>query len=111
MLPREKQGVVNPDLLVYGTKNLRIVDISVIPLHFAAHPQSMPVQSILAVSEALMTPGCDFFSYCVRHRRERRVARSTVFYSNRQSLLVNSFFVAADIILRVSENPIYGSRL
>ncbi|KAF8587124.1 GMC oxidoreductase [Ramaria rubella] len=37
MLPRGKQGVVDPELRVYGTQNLRIVDISVIPIHIAAH--------------------------------------------------------------------------
>ncbi|KAJ6501838.1 GMC oxidoreductase [Mycena vulgaris] len=40
MLPREKQGVVDPELKVYGTNNLRIVDISIIPIHIAAHTQA-----------------------------------------------------------------------
>ncbi|KAF8492466.1 GMC oxidoreductase [Gautieria morchelliformis] len=40
MLPREKQGVVDPQLKVYGTQNLRIVDLSILPLHIAAHTQA-----------------------------------------------------------------------
>jgi choline dehydrogenase-like flavoprotein len=40
MLPREKQGVVDPNLKVYGTKNLRVADISILPLHIAAHTQA-----------------------------------------------------------------------
>ncbi|PPQ79176.1 hypothetical protein CVT25_002799 [Psilocybe cyanescens] len=40
MLPRKKGGVVDPQLKVYGTKNLRIADISIIPLHINAHPQT-----------------------------------------------------------------------
>ncbi|KAF9528787.1 GMC oxidoreductase [Crepidotus variabilis] len=40
MLPREKQGVVDPQLKVYGTSNVRVVDISIIPLHIAAHTQT-----------------------------------------------------------------------
>ncbi|KIM89885.1 GMC oxidoreductase [Piloderma croceum F 1598] len=40
MLPRDKNGVVNPELKVYGTTNLRVVDISVIPLQIAAHTQA-----------------------------------------------------------------------
>ncbi|KAH9850810.1 GMC oxidoreductase [Lenzites betulinus] len=40
MLPKCSGGVVDPELKVYGTKNLRVVDLSVVPLHFAAHPQA-----------------------------------------------------------------------
>ncbi|KDR78171.1 hypothetical protein GALMADRAFT_155158 [Galerina marginata CBS 339.88] len=40
MLPRSKGGVVDPKLKVYDTTNLRVADISVIPLHFAAHSQA-----------------------------------------------------------------------
>lgn len=39
MLPREKGGVVDPQLRVYGTKNVRVVDLSIVPLHFASHSQ------------------------------------------------------------------------
>ena len=39
MLPREKGGVVDPQLKVYGTKNVRVVDLSIVPLHFASHSQ------------------------------------------------------------------------
>ncbi|KZT32740.1 alcohol oxidase [Sistotremastrum suecicum HHB10207 ss-3] len=37
MLPKDKNGVVDPTLKVYGTKNIRVVDLSIIPLHIAAH--------------------------------------------------------------------------
>ncbi|KAF8872796.1 GMC oxidoreductase [Gymnopilus junonius] len=40
MLPRDKRGVVDPNLKVYGTTNLRVADISIIPLHIAAHTQA-----------------------------------------------------------------------
>ncbi|KAH9990440.1 hypothetical protein BJV77DRAFT_1012808 [Russula vinacea] len=40
MLPREDGGVVDNKLKVYGTTNVRVMDISIIPLHIAAHPQS-----------------------------------------------------------------------
>ncbi|KIY64352.1 GMC oxidoreductase [Cylindrobasidium torrendii FP15055 ss-10] len=37
MLPKEKGGVVDTKLKVYGTKNIRVADLSVVPLHIAAH--------------------------------------------------------------------------
>lgn len=39
MLPQESGGVVDHKLIVYGTTNLRVVDLSTLPLHIAAHPQ------------------------------------------------------------------------
>ncbi|KAF7797941.1 hypothetical protein EIP86_009148 [Pleurotus ostreatoroseus] len=41
MLPREKNGCVDTKLKVYGTKNVRVADISVVPLHVASHTQSV----------------------------------------------------------------------
>lgn len=40
MLPREMGGVFDPQLRVYGAKNLRVCDVSVIPLIPRANPQA-----------------------------------------------------------------------
>ncbi|GAA5876780.1 hypothetical protein JCM16303_006284 [Sporobolomyces ruberrimus] len=37
---REDRGVVDENLVVHGTSNLRVVDLSVMPLHVSTHPQS-----------------------------------------------------------------------
>ncbi|KAI0165684.1 GMC oxidoreductase-domain-containing protein [Xylariaceae sp. FL1272] len=47
MMPRDKGGVVNPELKVYGTRNLRVVDASIIPLLPGAHIQA----AIYAIAE------------------------------------------------------------
>lgn len=47
MLPREKGGVVDPLLRVYGAQKLRVVDLSVIPLTVTSHTQSV----VYAVAE------------------------------------------------------------
>ena len=47
MLPKDKGGVVDPELRVYGTKRLRVVDLSVVPLIPSAHTQSI----VYAVAE------------------------------------------------------------
>ncbi|KAF8268457.1 alcohol oxidase [Lactarius quietus] len=40
MLPREDGGVVNNKLKVYGTTNVHVIDLSIIPLHIGAHTQA-----------------------------------------------------------------------
>ncbi|KAK4506586.1 hypothetical protein PRZ48_000318 [Zasmidium cellare] len=40
MLPREWGGVVDGDLRVYGTGNVRVVDASVVPFQLGGHPTS-----------------------------------------------------------------------
>jgi choline dehydrogenase-like flavoprotein len=40
MMPREMGGCVGPDLRVYGTERLRVVDGSVMPIIPAAHLQA-----------------------------------------------------------------------
>ena len=43
MLPREKGGVVDTHLKVYGTKNIRVADLSILPLITAVHTQGTPL--------------------------------------------------------------------
>ncbi|KAI1408764.1 hypothetical protein F5Y13DRAFT_204499 [Hypoxylon sp. FL1857] len=47
MLPREKGGVVDPQLNVYGAEGLRLVDSSVIPIATRGNPQT----TVYAVAE------------------------------------------------------------
>ncbi|TBU53003.1 GMC oxidoreductase [Dichomitus squalens] len=41
MMLREDGGVVDSKLTVYGTRNLRVVDLSVLPMEFVCHTQSV----------------------------------------------------------------------
>jgi len=41
MLPRKMGGVVDNDFRVYGTENVRVVDLSVVPLQVAGHSTSL----------------------------------------------------------------------
>ncbi|OSD07655.1 GMC oxidoreductase [Trametes coccinea BRFM310] len=55
MAPKDKGGVVDHTLTVYGTSNLRVVDASVIPLHIAAHTQAT-VYAIAEKARILASP-------------------------------------------------------
>jgi choline dehydrogenase len=47
MLPKEKGGVVDSDLKVHGTRNVRVVDASIFPTHV----QGNIVSLVYAVAE------------------------------------------------------------
>lgn len=47
MLPREKGGVVNEKLILYGIDNLRVVDASIFPLI----PRGNIISTVYAVAE------------------------------------------------------------
>ena len=57
MMPRELGGVVDPDLLVYGTDNLRIVDTSIFPLVPGAHLQAVAYAVAEKVSHGFWAGG------------------------------------------------------
>ena len=41
MLPKKYGGVVDNDFKVYGTSNVRVVDLSVIPLQVSGHSTAL----------------------------------------------------------------------
>lgn len=47
MMSRDLGGVVNRELKVYGTGNVRVVDASILPLQLSGHPTS----TLYAVAE------------------------------------------------------------
>lgn len=46
---QNESGVVNSLLQVYGTTNVRVADLSILPVHVSAHPQSLACSSLLAL--------------------------------------------------------------
>ena len=47
MLPRDNGGVVDARFRVYGTRNIRVIDLSVLSMHTAVHPQA----TVYAIAE------------------------------------------------------------
>ncbi|KAI1014234.1 hypothetical protein LB504_008747 [Fusarium proliferatum] len=58
MMPIELGGVVDPELMVYGTCNLRIADASIMPLIPSAHLQA----SVYAIAEKIVVLENGFLS-------------------------------------------------
>ncbi|GAA5894803.1 hypothetical protein JCM8208_006076 [Rhodotorula glutinis] len=56
MQPRQYGGVVSPSLRVYGTANVRVVDVSVVPIHVSSHTQSV-AYAIAEKAAALILAG------------------------------------------------------
>ncbi|KAK5007605.1 hypothetical protein LTR28_005081, partial [Elasticomyces elasticus] len=56
MMPLEHGGVTRPDLMVYGTQNLRVVDSSILPLLPAAHLQAV-IYAVAEKIDELAQPG------------------------------------------------------
>lgn len=50
MIPRKAGGVVSPQLQVYGTESLRVVDVSILPLQITSH--TMPMAYAIALKAA-----------------------------------------------------------
>ena len=89
MLPREKGGVVDASLKVYGTKNVRVADLSTLPLMTAAHTQCK--FRLRPMGREMLTLE---LSYYVRHCRARYVALSLSYL----------------VCLRVSQNLLSSGR-
>ena len=107
MMPRDRGGVVDhtlkvkslPDVTrcllirlcqVYGTNNIRVVDLSVVPLHFASHTQGMHSFAFYRTDIRLFITL--YHSDRIRHCRERYFCRF------RLLRCANPGRVAADII-------------
>ncbi|KXN92643.1 L-sorbose 1-dehydrogenase [Leucoagaricus sp. SymC.cos] len=53
MLPRSQRGVVDAELKVYGTKNIRVCDNSILPVDIGTHPTATLYGIAEQVAEAL----------------------------------------------------------
>lgn len=58
MLPQKDGGVVSPELRVYGTSNLRVVDASIMPVLLSAHIQTA-VYGIAERAAAMIIKDCE----------------------------------------------------
>ena len=70
MMPLELGGVVSPDLIVYGTKNLRVVDSSIMPMLPVAHLQAV----VYGIAEKVgaFQSGCIPYQPRLKHIRRQR---------------------------------------
>lgn len=59
MLPRQSGGVVDPNLKVYGTWNLRVVDASIFPTQISAHIQASIYGVAEKAADVIKTSGQD----------------------------------------------------
>jgi len=62
MLPRDMGGVVNSELIVYGTENVRVTDSSIMPTQLSAHLSS----TVYGIAEkaAMLIKGANTLQSC-----------------------------------------------
>lgn len=60
MLPRAEGGVVDPTLLVYGTTNVRVADMSVVPLLPGTHASRSLSRPVCGVETRMSLTGASF---------------------------------------------------
>ncbi|KAK6006266.1 hypothetical protein QM012_006676 [Aureobasidium pullulans] len=76
MLPLDLGGVVDPNLLVYGTQNLRLVDASIMPVIPASHLQAVVygIAEKVGIEQVALTTHSDV-TIGRRHYQERKFGR------------------------------------
>lgn len=67
MLPKASGGVVDTNLIVYGTTNLRVVDASVAPLQVSAHLMQMTYGIAERAADLVKAKVCSSFLPCLVH--------------------------------------------
>jgi hypothetical protein len=87
MLPLDLGGVVDPQLLVYGTQNLRVVDASIMPVIPASHLQAV----VYGIAEKVSIANVVFVTHTDR-RTGRRYDQERNFWSIAQRTAAGTTF-------------------
>ena len=79
MMARELGGVVDPRLTVYGTRGLRVVDASVLPMQFSGHPTATLYAVAERAAEMMKSDASSFSARTGANSLELRAGRTQQF--------------------------------